>query len=558
MNKSSTFPFKKSVFIFAFSMIAVFSLGGCGDHDHDHGDGGHSHDDHGHDHGAEEHGSHDDHDDHGDQDHAGHDDHSDHDDHGDHDDEAEPVVVTQYTENSELFMEHPPLVRGEAARLIVHLTRLSDFTPITEGSLEVRLIPYSGQPYSVIDHAPARDGIFLPEITPPISETVAMELILRSPQMNATHRIEMVPVYASADDVPHAHHGEESANAISFLKEQQWRIDFATVPAISDLLHPAIPAFGTLRLPPSGKAIVPAPADGLVSLGDSLATIEVGQDVAEKAVLFSIQPDAGWSEGLANLREEYLLARLERERVQALFEQEAVAQKRVEEATIKLRTLADALQRLGVDLQSIDDTEFRALAVAPMSGHLAEIFVDPGQRVASGDPLALVEDASRLVLEATVPVTRLESFPRASDAIFHLDNGSRSFRISELGGTVVSSKAHPADKPGFARFLFQFNNPDELLIPGSKVSVHVLGESSQEAVIIPVEAVNEEQGQPLVYVHTEGETIEKRYPRLGATDGRHYAVVSGIAEGERVVTRGATHIRLSSMSTTEMGHGHAH
>lgn len=553
MNTSSTFPFKKSVFIFAFSMIAVFAFGGCGDHEHDHGEGGHSHDDHEHDHGAEQHGSHDDHDDHSD-----HDDHDDHDDHGHDSGEAEPVVVTQYTENSELFMEHPPLVRGEPARLIVHLTRLSDFTPITEGSLEVRMIPSSGKTYSMLAKAPARDGLFLPEITLPFTGTATMELVLRSPQMDTVHRLESVPVYASADDVPHAHHEEESANLISFSKEQQWRIDFATAPAIADVLHPAVPAFGTLRLPPSGKAIVPAPAEGLVSLGDSLSTVEVGQTVSEKAVLFSIQPDASWSEGLANLREEYLLARLERERVQALFEKEAVAQKRVEEATIKLRTLADALQRLGVDLQSIDDTEFRALAVAPMNGNLAEIFVNPGQRVAPGDPLALIMDASRLVLEATVPVTRLENFPRASDAIFHLDNSSRSIRISELGGTVVSSKAQPADKPGFARFLFQFNNPDERLIPGSKVTVHLIGQSSQETVIIPVEAVNEEQGQPVVYVHTEGETVEKRYPRLGATDGRQYAVVSGIAEGERVVTRGATQIRLSSMSTTEMGHGHAH
>ncbi|MGC9452384.1 MAG: efflux RND transporter periplasmic adaptor subunit [Oceanipulchritudo sp.] len=536
MNNKTPLTLLKTTSFFTLGLCIPLFLSGCGDH-------GHPHDDHGHDQATEGHDA-----------HGATDEHADHDDHSD---EVEPVVVTQYTDNSELFMEHPPLVRGKPVRLIVHLTRLSDFTPITEGSLEVRLIPATGQPHSVIDDAPARDGIFLPEITLPFAGKATMELILRSPQMSTSHRLESVSVYASAEEVPHAHDEDESPNAISFLKEQQWRIDFATEPAVSGPLHPAIQAYGTLRLPPSGKAIVPAPADGIVKLADG-AAFEVGKEFEENATLFSITPDSGWSEGLANLREEYLLARLELERVQSLFKQEAVAEKRVEEATIKLRTLADALQRLGVDMDSVDAQEFRALVRSPMSGHLAEIYVHPGQRVASGDSLALVVDPSRLVLEATVPITRLERFTRATDAIFHMDNGSRSYRISELGGSVVSRLPQPSEQAGFARFLFQFSNPGHQLIPGSKVSVHVLGENSDEAVIIPLEAVNEEQGQPLVYVHTAGETVEKRYPRLGDSDGRHIAVLTGIEEGERVVTHGANAIRLSSLSTTEMGHGHAH
>ena len=86
----------------------------------------------------------------------------DHDEHGHdgHSEGPEPVVVTQYTHNSELFMAHPPLVQGEPTRLIIHLTRLSDFTPITKGSLEVRLVPAAGKPYTLTTERPARTGFF--------------------------------------------------------------------------------------------------------------------------------------------------------------------------------------------------------------------------------------------------------------------------------------------------------------------------------------------------------------------------------------------------------------
>lgn len=536
MHTSNSKTLKKRLTALTGSLAIAIALIGCGDHDHGHN--GHSHDEHDHphaDHGAEA-----------------------HDEHDDHAHEAEPVVITQYNQNSELFMEHPPLVQGEAVRLIVHLTRMADFSPITQGSLAARLIAASGEIYAMTAPQPARDGIFLPQITPPFAGTVTMELILRSPQMDTVHRIEGVAVYASANDVPHSHDEEDSSNSISFLKEQQWRIDFATVPATIGTVAPAIQAYGTLRLPPSGNAVIAAPASGIIGFADKSGAVQAGQTIEATAALFAITPDAGWGDGLANLREEFLLARLELERTQKLFKQEAIAERRVEEATIKLRTLADALERLGVDVESVNTSGMRAIARSPIGGVLAKIHVQPGQRVAAGDALAFVENPTRLVLEANVPVTRLDSFQRATDAIFHVDSRSQNYRISELGGSVVNASPLSGGQTGFARFLFQFDNPQPQLIAGQKVSVQVLGEGGKPGVIIPFDSVNEEQGQALVYVHSAGETVEKRYPRLGASNGRHIAVLAGIEAGERVVTRGANAIRLSSMSTTEMGHGHAH
>ncbi len=41
--------------------------------------------------------------------------------------EAPSLNVTSWTEKTELYMEHPPLIGGRTAVLAVHLTKLADF-----------------------------------------------------------------------------------------------------------------------------------------------------------------------------------------------------------------------------------------------------------------------------------------------------------------------------------------------------------------------------------------------------------------------------------------------
>ena len=68
-----------------------------------------------------------------------------------------------------------------------------------------------------------------------------------------------------------------------------------------------------------------------------------------------------------------------------------------------------------------------------------------------------------------------------------------------------------------------------------------------------------EDGQPVAYVQTEGESFERRPLGLGATDGSYTLVERGVEAGEYVVTTGAYQVYLASLSTGEIGdHGHPH
>lgn len=550
MKRIHFFTQKRACLTAPLSIAAVAFLSGCGGHGHDHGDHGHDHDDHGHDNGSASQAGHDDH-----EPHRGHEDQDDHG-HG----HGAAIAVTQYTDKSELFMEYEPLIKDIPTELIIHLTRTSDFTPITKGSLEVRLVSVDGQTYSAIADNPARDGIFLPIITVPFAGPARMELHLKSSQLEDAQTVEDVEVHAPGYHPPHEVEEEaEDPNAISFLKEQQWKIDYALEQVQARRVHQAVAATATLSLPSSGEAILPAPASGIVRFPKDGAAVEVGAAANEDSTLFIVEPDSSWQSGLAKLSEDYQLAQVELDRVTALQKQNAVSEKRVQEARIRLQTLKTALQQIGGDDVLSDPSRLRAIAKSPIEGVISEIYVKPGQRVEAGQALALVSNPDQLVLEAHVVPSRLETLGQIVDATFRSSSSSRSYRVSELNGKLISQTPLSVKGSNLASVRFQIDNPNRQLVVGSKVAAQLLGDQAAgEGVAIPIAAIQEEEGIPIVYVQTEGETVEKRYPKIGASDGSYVQALSNIEAGERVVTKGATYIRLATLSTSEMGHGHAH
>jgi multidrug efflux pump subunit AcrA (membrane-fusion protein) len=80
----------------------------------------------------------------------------------------------------------------------------------------------------------------------------------------------------------------------------------------------------------------------------------------------------------------------------------------------------------------------------------------------------------------------------------------------------------------------------------------------KNALVIPYSALIEEQGVFYAYVQTAGESFQKRELKLGISDGLLVQVLSGLSEGERVVTKGAYQIKLSQASGTMPAHGHEH
>ena len=118
------------------------------------------------------------------------------------------VVVTQWNDSTELFLEYPHLVAGQqTGNWAIHLSSMKDFKPIRLGSLTVRFIGERG-PAEVFEiDSVARDGIFRLDPAVAAPGTYRVELELNSPQVSSRHVLPEVIVFADEASVPHAEEG---------------------------------------------------------------------------------------------------------------------------------------------------------------------------------------------------------------------------------------------------------------------------------------------------------------------------------------------------------------
>ena len=76
--------------------------------------------------------------------------------------------------------------------------------------------------------------------------------------------------------------------------------------------------------------------------------------------------------------------------------------------------------------------------------------------------------------------------------------------------------------------------------------------------VVPRDAIVDEDGRTEVFVQLDGETFEKRDVVLDGDDGAVRLVRSGLSAGERVVVTSPYSLLLAQASRDVPAHGHTH
>lgn len=461
-------------------------------------------------------------------------------------------------------MEYPALVVGEEATFVIHLSNMKDFSAVTEGSLTCLFTSRGGKRLNFEEKAPGRPGIYLPDITLTEPGVYDLELRLVGPQVSDTIHVAGIQVYASEESLPHVDE-EAAGDEISFLKEQQWKIDFQTEPAQSHGLIGSIPALGELLPKAQWHAEVPAPANGIILTDQNKQLPSIGAWVSKGAVLAVISPPANSDNSLNKIRSQFLLAKAEYERAQRLYEQEAVPEKRLEESRLLYEAQKASYDVIAnqIDFGSSNENEPASVPhfhlKAPIDGYIETIDFHIGQNVEAGKTLFKITNPRRLLLKANVPAARIAALQNVSDASFQVEGDSREYQVSQLNGQLISIGSTVDLSSRTVPVYFEFDNPGNALKIGMFAQVSVKIGKPIRAIAIPNNALFDEDGTPVAYVHMEGESFSRRILRTGISDQGYTQVLRGIAVGERVVTVGGYQIRLASLSTSvPSGHGHAH
>jgi HlyD family secretion protein len=169
---------------------------------------------------------------------------------------------------------------------------------------------------------------------------------------------------------------------------------------------------------------------------------------------------------------------------------------------------------------------------SPISGVVSDRPAYPGEMPASGSPLISIVDISSVVARANVPVREAAAVQVGRPATI---TGAAGDVLGKV--MVVSPSVDPNTTT--VEVWVQAPNPGEKLKPGDTVHVAIKAETLQDATLVSAPAIlNADEGGQMVVVITPDNVAHQHKVSLGVRQGINVQVVSGVNEGDKVVTVG--------------------
>ena len=375
-----------------------------------------------------------------------------------------------------------------------------------------------------------------------------------------------------------------STGRVTFLMEQQWLIRLKLAKAEEAMRAPQIQSTGRIVPVPSKRAVVAPPVGGIVESG----TIpRIGQRVMQGQVLAKLRQTPTAAEvaqiQAANTQIHIENTRLEAERrrlmqaeveaaarleeathdlgrSQRLYEKKAYSAKALEADELDKTAKAAQLEAIRAQLRalqaatpttSVSDSEYDVRA--PISGTIVRVNKSAGEQVAPGEAIIEIVALDTVWVEAPIFERDLGKLARQGSAVFT----TTAFPEREFQGRLVDIGKIVDEQSRTATAIFEVVNRSGELSIGMQADLRLNGGTPASVLLVPREAVLDNEGKKIVYVLLSGEEFERRDVVLGDEYGGKVAILSGIKPGERVVTQGAYQLKLQELRPANAG-AHTH
>ena len=463
---------------------------------------------------------------------------------------------TAYSNDFELFAEADPFVVGETSNVLSHFTRLPSFKALENGKVTIHLI-VSGKAVQQTLENPIRKGIYSFDIKAEMAGVGILKYEIENDNETCEIVVPEITVYAS--DVE-AHEASERAvisktNTTVFIKEQTWKVDFATELARKEPFGQVIKTTAQVKSSQGEEVIVPAKTNGIVAISGN-AVLE-GKDVSVGQVLFSISGSelsenniaVRYAEAKNNLEK----AKADYERASELAKDKIIAEKDLLVAKNQYENAKAIFDNLNNNFSASGQS-----VKSPVGGFVKQVFVKNGSYVEAGQPIVTVAQNKTLLLVAEVQQKYAAMLGSITSANIHSVQDNQTWSLEQLNGKVLSyGKATNTDNYLIPVSL-QIDNKGSFTA-GGFLEVYLKTFTNSQALTVPAGSLLEEQGIYFLYVQITPELFEKREVKIGATDGIRTEIISGISTEERIVTRGAILIKLAQVTGTLDAHsGHVH
>jgi HlyD family secretion protein len=223
----------------------------------------------------------------------------------------------------------------------------------------------------------------------------------------------------------------------------------------------------------------------------------------------------------------------------------AGAQSRIQEAGGKLDQAQEQLKRCEVRARGAGIVVYRDVFFGSEQRK-----PQVGDQVWANQPLLILPDVTKMVVESKVRETDVHKVERNQDVAVRVDaypDLKLTGKVTLIGTLAQEERERPRSK--FFGVTVEVNEPNERLRPGMTARIEIAVSERPHAVYVPVDAVFEKEGRSLCYVVTR-RGVEPREVALGPSNRDFVVIERGLRRGERVALRDPEAAATESTSST--------
>ncbi|MGF7184608.1 multidrug efflux pump subunit AcrA (membrane-fusion protein) [Desulfitispora alkaliphila] len=281
----------------------------------------------------------------------------------------------------------------------------------------------------------------------------------------------------------------------------------------------------------------------LASARAGLATAEANLASAEAGVR---------EEELTQVRAAYEDAKRIYERMERLYEEEAISLRQLEEAELgllqaetnlemaekgareeDLEAARAQVEQTRAEVNRAESALRNAVITAPIAGRVASISVEVGEMAGSGGPVMRLVSVDSVEVEVNLPESYVNNIKQGDEVQVEVAAASSEPLIGVVKYVSPAADLQTRQFP----IKVSIENSEGVLRPGMFASLNFATERQEDALVVPKEAVVNNNGQQVVYV-VEEDQVHERTITTGVESANMIQVLTGVELGEEIVVKG--------------------
>jgi membrane fusion protein (multidrug efflux system) len=260
-----------------------------------------------------------------------------------------------------------------------------------------------------------------------------------------------------------------------------------------------------------------------------------GDDVAAGDILVTLRSDDDMGK-LAALQATAELSEINYQRDQQQFKIKAVSQATLDSDAANLK---NAKAQVAEQQAVVDKKTLRA----PFAGHLGVRLVDVGQYIGAGAGVVTLQALDPIYADFFLPQQALNQVRLEQELTIKID----TYPNQDFTGTITAINPKVDSATRNVQVRATLKNPDRRLLPGMYATIVIAAGSKQRYVTLPQTAVAyNPYGETVFVVDDKGKDADgqpqlvarQTFITVGSTRGDQVAIMSGVDEGQTVVTAG--------------------